>query len=57
MDKQLAEKILQLGIESQRISNEKYDIQKKLMVYSWDEVSTMAMKFLLEAQDANTRGS
>lgn len=53
MNQELAEKVMQLSIEANRIVNEKFVIQKQLGLFGWDDVQAEAMKFLLGAQNAN----
>lgn len=52
MTKELATKIMTLHIEENRISNEKYHIQKD-MGLTWNEVCAEAMKFMM-AQAKNS---
>lgn len=53
MTRELAEKIMNLNIEEQRIMNEKYEIRKMLGLISPDQVTTAALKFLLEESHVN----
>jgi hypothetical protein len=48
LTKELAEKIIRNNIEWERLSHERFDIQKQLNIAYWDAVCTEAMKFLIE---------
>lgn len=48
MDKELAKKILGLTLDSQRIEEEKWELQQRLNLLGWDKVCTKAMEFLMD---------
>lgn len=55
MTKELAEKIIRLNIDEERISNEKYAIRNQVISNgggTWENVCNLAMLFLLELDKA-----
>ena len=51
MDKQTAEKIIQLNIQDQVIQNEKWellqDVPREKLFFTWSDLCTEAMRFLI----------
>ena len=48
MNKEIAETIARLELEEEKLAEQKFQIQKKMGVYTWAEARTQAIKFLME---------
>lgn len=54
MDRKLAEEILRINLEQERITNAQYEIVKKMQSRTWHDICTEALKFMLEANNVKS---